>query len=82
MIGLHPSLEWVRLPSIEREFNLVAHVFSYCDESGKEDSHDIVVFNALMDVQSVQIGLDCCAITGWIPFTRKKPCGIRSLTGR
>ncbi len=43
------SLEWVTLPSFESEFTIVAHLYSYCDESGKEHSHDIVVFNALVD---------------------------------
>jgi hypothetical protein len=38
------------LPSADEEI-LLAHVYAYCDESGKEHEHKIVVFNCLADIQ-------------------------------
>jgi hypothetical protein len=41
-------MEGLDFPSVEREFQAVAHFYAYCDESGKDHSHDMVVFNALV----------------------------------
>jgi hypothetical protein len=38
----------VRLSSVEKEFTFVSHLYAYCDESGKDHEHDVVVFNALV----------------------------------